>query len=120
MVTVACLCAQSLSRVQLFVTPWTVACQAPLSIGFSQARILEWLAIPSSRGFSRPRDRTPVSCTAGRFFTSEPLTIISEIKSAVSDWDDENILEMDSDHGCTRLCIYLNPLNCTPKKWFKW
>ena len=27
-------CAQLLSRVQLFVTPWTVACQAPLSTGF--------------------------------------------------------------------------------------
>ena len=26
-----CVCAQSLSHVQLFVTPWTVACQAPLS-----------------------------------------------------------------------------------------
>ena len=34
-----------LSRVQLFVTPWTVAQQAPLSMGFSQARILEWVAI---------------------------------------------------------------------------
>ena len=27
-------CAQSLSRVQLFVTPWTIAHQAPLSMGF--------------------------------------------------------------------------------------
>ena len=27
---------KSLSRVQLFATPWTVACQAPLSIGFSR------------------------------------------------------------------------------------
>ena len=33
-----------------FVTPWTVACQAPLSVGFSQARILEWVAISFSRG----------------------------------------------------------------------
>ena len=32
-----------LSRVQLFATPWTVAHQAPLSMGFSQARILEWM-----------------------------------------------------------------------------
>ena len=30
-----------LSHVQLFATLWTVACQAPLSMGFSQARILE-------------------------------------------------------------------------------
>ena len=31
--------------------------------GILQARILEWVAMPSSRGSSRPRDRTPVSCT---------------------------------------------------------
>ena len=37
----------------------------------SQARILEWVAIPSSRGSSRLRDRTQVSRIAGRFFTSE-------------------------------------------------
>ena len=37
------------------VTPWTVARQAPLSMGILQARILEWVAMPSSRGSSRPR-----------------------------------------------------------------
>ena len=35
-----------------------------------QARILEWVAIPFSRGSSQPRDRTQVSCIADRFFTS--------------------------------------------------
>ena len=34
-----------------------------------QARILELVAIPFSRGSSRPRDWTHVSCIAGRFFT---------------------------------------------------
>ena len=34
-----------------------------------QARILEWVAVPFSRGSSQPRDRTQVSCIAGRFFT---------------------------------------------------
>ena len=34
-----------------------------------QARILEWVAMPFSRGSSRPRDQTQVSCTAGGFFT---------------------------------------------------
>ena len=41
----------------------------------SQARILEWVAISSSRGSSRPQDQTCVSCsfcTAGRFFATEP------------------------------------------------
>ena len=35
-----------------------------------QARILEWVAVPFSRGSSQPRDWTQVSCIAGRFFTS--------------------------------------------------
>jgi len=37
--------------------------------GILQARILEWVAIPFSRGSSRPRDQTQVFHTAGRFFT---------------------------------------------------
>ena len=40
--------------------------------GILQARILEWVAISSSRGSSQPRDQIWVSCTAGRFFLSEP------------------------------------------------
>ena len=40
--------------------------------GILQARTLEWFAIPSSRGSSRPRDGTQVSCFAGGFFTTEP------------------------------------------------
>ena len=38
--------------------------------GVLQARILQWVAFPFSRGSSQPRDRTHVSCIAGRFFTS--------------------------------------------------
>ena len=45
--------------VWLFGTPWTVACQVPVS----QARILEWVAFPFSRGSSWLRDQTQVSCT---------------------------------------------------------
>ena len=44
--------AQSLGRVQLFATRWTVTHQAPLSMGVLQARILELAAIPFSRGSS--------------------------------------------------------------------
>ena len=62
-------CASSLSHVQLFVSPWAVACQAPLSMGILQARILQWVTMPSSRGSSQPRDGTRVSCIAGEFFT---------------------------------------------------
>ena len=65
-------CAQLLSHVWLFVTPRTLAHQAPLSMGILQARILEWVAMPSSMGSSQPRDKTQVSHIAGRFLTSEP------------------------------------------------
>ena len=37
--------------------------------GILQARTLEWIAMPFSRGSSRPRDRTRVSCIVGRCFT---------------------------------------------------
>ena len=53
---------KSLSRVRLFATPWTVAYQAPPSVGFS------WVAVSFSRRSSLPRDRTQVSCIVGRCF----------------------------------------------------
>ena len=66
-------CAQSFSHVWLFATLWTVAHQAPLSMGILQARIMEWVEMPSSRGSSQSKDQTQVSHTAGRFFLpSEP------------------------------------------------
>ena len=43
------------SRFGLFPTLWTVACQAPLSMGILQIRILEWVAMPSSRASSQHR-----------------------------------------------------------------
>ena len=55
-------------RVWLLATLWLVAHQAPLIHGILQARILEWVAMPSSRGSSQPRDWTQVSsfsCIAG-------------------------------------------------------
>ena len=36
--------------------PWTLAYQAPLSMGILQARVLEWVAIPAFRGSFQPRD----------------------------------------------------------------
>ena len=38
--------------------------------GILQARILEWVAYPFSKGSSQPRNRTCVSCLAGRFLTN--------------------------------------------------
>ena len=62
-------CYRSLSHVRLFATTRTVACQDPLSMGILQARILEWVALPSSRISSHPRDQTQASHISGRFFT---------------------------------------------------
>jgi len=70
-----CVC-KLLSHVQLFANPWTL-CSPPAHSahqnssvhGILQARILEWVAIPFSRGSSQPRDQTQVSCLAGGFFT---------------------------------------------------
>ena len=49
------------SCVRLIATLWTVAHQAPLSLRILQARILEWVAMPSARGSFWPRDRPYVS-----------------------------------------------------------
>ena len=57
---------KSLSRVRLCDA---MDCTGSFIHGIFQARILEWVAISFSRGSSRPRDRTPVSLTAGRLFT---------------------------------------------------
>ena len=69
---IVCVCVFSrFSHVRLFVTLWTVAHWAPLSMGFSHAMILVRVAIPSSRRSSQSRDRTRVncvSCIAGGFF----------------------------------------------------
>ena len=48
-----------------------VDCSLPGSSvrGILQARILEWVAVPFSRGSSRPRDQTQVCHITGRFFT---------------------------------------------------
>ena len=73
--TPALVCAvlSCFSCIWLSVTPWTVARQAPLSMGILQARTLAWVAPPSSRRPSRPRDRThslTPPALAGGFFTA--------------------------------------------------
>ena len=47
----------------------------------AQARVLEWVAVSSSRGCSPPSDRTHVSCIAGRVFTTEtPGSPVSRVQ----------------------------------------
>ena len=67
---IQCSAAFSHSVVSNSGTPWTVALQTPLSMGLIlQARILDWVAMPFSRGSSQPRDRTQVSHISDGFFT---------------------------------------------------
>ena len=64
--------AQSLSRVHLFVTPWTVAHQAPLSMGFSQQEYWSGLSFPPPRDLPNPGIQLTPPALAGKFFTTEP------------------------------------------------
>ena len=60
---------KSLSRIQLFATPWTVAHQAPPSMEFSRQEYWSGLPLPSPGESSQPRDRSRVSHIARWFFT---------------------------------------------------
>ena len=70
----------SLSRVWLSATPWTVVPGFSVH-GIFQARVPERVAISFSRGCSWPRDRTRVSCIAGRRFTIWAIREAHEKKS---------------------------------------
>ena len=63
---------QSLQSCPILCDP--MDCSPPGSSvhGILQVRIVEWVAMPYSRGSSGPRDQIHVSCFAGRFFTSKP------------------------------------------------
>ena len=94
------------SHVRLFANP-----------GILQARILEWVAFPFSRGSSQPRDQTQVSRTTGRFFTrwatreahykgsnynTDILIISNYIVAAAFTWD---CLRLISTHDYTYPCL---------------
>ena len=74
-VSTAAAAAQSLSRVQLLVTPWTVACQAPLSMRVPRQEYWSGLPFPSPGDLPEPgiKPESPISpALAGVFFTTEP------------------------------------------------
>ena len=71
-------CAQSLNHVRLFVTPWAIVHQAPLSMGFSQQEYSNGLPFPPLGHLPAPGIKlvSPTSpVVAGGFFTSEPPVI---------------------------------------------
>ena len=70
-----CVYAKLLSCVRLFATPWTVAHQPPLSMGFPRPKWLSGLSFPTPRYVPDPgiKPASPVTpALAGRFFTTAP------------------------------------------------
>ena len=62
-----------LSHAQVICEPMDCSLPGSTVHGIFLARILEWVAFSSSRGSSRPKNGTPVSCITGKFFITEPL-----------------------------------------------
>ena len=60
------------SRVRFFVTPWTVAHQAPLPMGFFRQEYWSGLPFPSPGDLPNPGIEPTSPTLAGRFFTAEP------------------------------------------------
>ena len=70
-----------LSRVQLFATPWTVAHQAPLSMGFSRQEYWSGLPFPSPGDLPDPGTEPGSPALQADVLTSEPQGfIISDVK----------------------------------------
>ena len=59
-----CVCAQSLNHVFLFVTLWSVACQAPLSMEFSPQEYWSEFPFPSPRDLPNSGIELVSSCTS--------------------------------------------------------
>ena len=101
-----------LSRVQLFATPWTVACQAPLSMGFSRQEYSSVLPCPPpgdlpDSGIKPVALKSPV--LAGRFFTISTTweaqrkcgKCINEILlSHLKEWNNAICSNMDGPRDC--------------------
>ena len=64
-----------------FATPWTVACQAPLSMGFSRQESWSGLPFSSPGDLSNPGIEPMSPALAGRFFITEPPGNITQQKS---------------------------------------
>ena len=73
-----CVCiVQPLSRVQLFATPWTLACQAPLSMGFPKEEYWSGLPLPPPGDPPSPGMEPLSPALAGRFSTLSPQSSVS-------------------------------------------
>ena len=84
-------CAQLLSHICLFATPWIIACQAPLSMEFSRQEYWSGLSFPSPARLPDPWIKPTSHALAGGFFTTSATWEAhsyeskSESRSVVSD-----------------------------------
>ena len=62
---------QSLSHAQLFETSWTIAQQAPLSVGFAKQEYWSGFPFPSPGDLPKPEIEPTSPALTGRFFTTE-------------------------------------------------
>ena len=78
-------------KMKVSVVPNSLGPHGLYSHGILQIRILEWVAVPFSRGSSHPRDRIHISCIAGGFFISwatreAPEPPVNPLKIAYRFW----------------------------------
>ena len=67
-----CVFSQSLTCVGLFLTRWTIARQAPLSMGFTRQEYWRGLPLPFPRDLPNPGIKPMCPVLAGGFFTADP------------------------------------------------
>ena len=85
--------------------------------GILQARILEWVAMPSSRGPSRPRDLTHVSYvfSTGRQVLYQPLVSLGKPPAPLGHFKNKREIELMYS-GCSLLAVYPSHQRCTSRK----
>ena len=100
--------AQSLSHFQLFVIPWTEACQAPRSMRFSRKEYWSELPFPPPRDLPNHGTEPTSSALAGRFFTSEPSA--KPLSQLEKDFISQGFF---FSWTCAQLCsTCCNPMDC--------
>ena len=98
---------QSLSRVRLFGTPWTVVRQAPLSMEFSRQEYRGGCQV-LVQGIFLTSDRIASLALAGRFFTSEPAGKPHAVYHTIT-----QLLHYSSKFECHRTFLLKSPV-----RWF--
>ena len=102
------MCVQSLSRVQLFATLWTVTLQTPLSMGFPRQEDRSGLPSPPPGDLLNPgiESTSPVApALAGGFFTTEPPgNLLRKMKVKES-----KIAQFSSVQSLSRVRLFMTP-----------